>query len=454
MSDAPEPQVVTGPPRVIRLRSPRVSIGLLLAMGVIHAMQEIAGGSGDLAVQIAFGANFGPLVADGDLWRLVASVFLHANLLHLALNGWALWVLGRNLEAFYGAWRFLALFLLSGVGGAAASAALSGAISVGASGGIFGLLGASVVFAFRWRKLLPVRVTRVMGTALLPWVALNLALGVFVPRIDMAAHLGGLASGALLALAVVPDTMREARGLVPPPPRVLASVCVSLLVTSFAAAGRNLLEMRGPDGAVLDPRVGTALGDMGRREALATLDEALERDPRDAELLRTRADVHAGGGEWEAAVADYRASLAVAPDDAATLNNLAWLLLEEVPPAMRDPAEAERLATQAAQQAPDDPYALGTLGAAKLRRDAPAAAAALLERALAVPRPPQDSATDRFLLAIAYAALGRSAEAGEAYRQGRREDASNRYRAEAESALAAAGVPFPGPPDSQAEPAP
>ncbi len=453
MSDAPEPHVAPGPPRLIRLRPPRVTAGTLVAMGVVHAMQEIAGGAGDLAVQVSFGANFGPLVADGDVWRLVTSIFLHANLLHLALNGWALWVLGRNLEAFYGHWRFLALFLLSGLGGAAASAALSGAISVGASGGIFGLLGASVVFAFRWRKLLPVRVTRVMGTALLPWVALNLALGVFVPRIDMAAHLGGLVAGALLALAIVPDTMREARGIAPPPPRVLAALCVSLLVTSFASAGRNLFAQRGPGGAVLDPRVGAALADMGRRDALATLDDALERDPRDAELLRTRGDVHAAGGAWNEAIADYRASLEQAPDAAATLNNLAWLLLEEAPDPLRDAAEAERLAERAAGREPDDPYVIGTLGAAKLRRGDAAAAVPLLERAVAASRPPQDSATDRYLLAIAYAATGRGDDALAAYRQGRREAAESRYRAEAESALAAAGVAIPGAPDSQAAPA-
>ena len=264
MSVQPDNPSLESPRPQVRLRNPTVTIGLLVAMGVYFAMARIAGGTDDLAVQVAFGANFGPLVADGDIWRLVTSIFLHANLLHLVLNGWALYVLGRNLEAFYGAWRFLALFLLSGVAGAICSAMLSHAISVGASGGVFGLLGASVVFAFRWRALLPGRVTRVMGTALLPWVALNLVLGVVIPRIDIAAHLGGLAGGALLALVLVPDTMSEARGRTPAPPRFVASLCVSLLATSFLAAGANLFSRRGPDGAVLDPRVEAALQEMDR----------------------------------------------------------------------------------------------------------------------------------------------------------------------------------------------
>ena len=448
---SPDVAILREPSRLIRLRPPTVTIGLLVAMGVVFTMTWIAGGAEDLAVQVAFGANFGPLVADGDLWRLVTSIFLHANLLHIALNGWALFILGRNLEAFYGAWRFLALFLLSGVIGAVSSALFSHAISVGASGGIFGLLGASVVFAFRWRALLPGRVTRVMGTALLPWVALNLVLGVVIPHIDIAAHVGGLVGGALLALVIVPDTMREARGLAPPVPRVLGSLCVSLLVTSFVAAGENLFAMRGPDGAVLDPRVETELSVMGREEALQTLDEALAKKPEDAELLRTRGDVRAAGGEWGAAVADYRAALKADPKDAGTLNNLAWLLLEEAPDSLRNVPEAERLAAEAAAIAPDDPYVVGTWGAAKLRSGDVGGAIERLEKAVAASRPPRDEATDRYLLAVAYAQAGRGEDARASYLQARREDAGNRYRVEAESALAAAGAPVA---ESQAAPAP
>src|SRR5262249_4273815 len=158
-----------------------------------------------------------------------------------------------------------------------ASARFSHAISVGASGGIFGLLGASVVFAFRWREKLRSmflsRVTRVMGTALLPWVGLNLALGVLVPRIDIAAHLGGLLGGALLAVVLVPDALDEAVGPKPPFPRLIASVCASLLLVSFAAAGTNIFRMRGQEGPILDPRVVAALMDMDRHDALRTLDD-------------------------------------------------------------------------------------------------------------------------------------------------------------------------------------
>ena len=104
-------------------------------------MTLIAGGPANVAVLLAFGANFGPLVRAGEWWRLVASMFLHGSWLHLLLNGYALFVLGRNVEAFYGRWKLLALFLGSGIAGGVASGLLPNPPSVGASGGIFGVFG-------------------------------------------------------------------------------------------------------------------------------------------------------------------------------------------------------------------------------------------------------------------------------------------------------------------------
>src|SRR6185436_2280751 len=117
--------------------------------------------------------------------------------------------------------------------------------------------------------ILPRRVTTVMGTALIPWVVLNLISGYFVPVVDMNAHWGGLVAGALLAFFIQPVTLMEARGLsrhqAPP---LLASLCLSLFIVSFAAAGRNIFLMRGENGAILDPRVANGLPDLDRREIL------------------------------------------------------------------------------------------------------------------------------------------------------------------------------------------
>jgi len=407
-----------------------------VGIGVYFAMTWIAGGATDLAVLVNFGANFRPLVLSGDLWRLVASIFLHAGLLHLAFNAYALFVLGRNVEAFYGAWTLLALFVLSGVGGSVASVAFSESISVGASGGIFGLLGASIVFAYRHRGVLPRRVTRIMGTALLPWVVLNVVLGFVVPRIDMAAHLGGLVTGAVMTWFLRPEALVEAGGLAPAPPRLLMSFTMSLLIVSFASAGTNIFRMRGETGPLLDPRIIATLGEVDRTEALQAIEDAMRQSPHDTSLLLARATVYTLGHEWGKAITDYRAVLEADSTDHRALNNLAWLLLEDAPEELRDRAEATRLAERAVAAAPDDPYSLGTLGTARLRAGNDAEAVRLLTRALAIPRPAPAEATDRYLLAEALAGLGRGPEAAEALRVAVQQDGANAYRGEAERVVA------------------
>jgi rhomboid protease GluP len=399
---------------------------LWIASGPADLATRLLGG--DLSVLVNFGANSGRLVADGEIWRLVASMFLHSGVLHLVLNLLSLYFLGRNVEAFYGPWPFLLLFLGSGLGGSIASAVLSSAISVGASGAVFGLAGVSIVFAFRFRRQLPSRVTRVMGTLLLPLVGANIALGLILPFIDSRAHLGGLVTGAALALIVRPDALAEAEGKrSTESARVLATLCVPLLVVAFAGSLQNGLRMRGAD----DPRVLRILQD----ERLRTVTEALERTPDDPDLLRVRAQLHMLDGSWLESIRDYQSILRLHPDDAATLNNLAWILLEEAPDELRNRSEATRLAGRAVELSPEDPYALGTYGTAQLRGGDAREAARYLARALARKRDAREEATDRYLLSIALARLGRFEEATSSFERAIRQDPESRYRPEAEAEL-------------------
>jgi rhomboid protease GluP len=158
-----------------------------------------------------WGANDVEAVAQGEAWRLLASVFLHADLLHIALNMLALFGLGRLCEAVFGRTRFLALFLLTGLAGALLSFlgrapfidnAEVASISVGASGAIFGLMGAGVVYGKRFGRQLPPPLRQVFWRGLMPWIVLNVFIGITVPRIDNLGHFGGLFSGALLALVL------------------------------------------------------------------------------------------------------------------------------------------------------------------------------------------------------------------------------------------------------------
>jgi len=142
-------------------------------------------------------------VAAGEYHRLLTAMFLHAGPVHLLMNMWALWVLGRNLEIALGPVRFLALYLLSGLGGSVAVYWLSDphGLTVGASGAIFGLFAAFFV------------VLRRLGrdtSAIIPVLVINLVITFAVPSISWQGHIGGMISGGILAagLAYAPRQNR------------------------------------------------------------------------------------------------------------------------------------------------------------------------------------------------------------------------------------------------------
>jgi rhomboid protease GluP len=147
---------------------------------------------------LLFGAQYGPLVDQGEWWRIVTAMFMHGGFLHLAFNMYALYILGSYAEGIYGTYRFLSYFILTGiVGNIATHFFYHDSMSVGASGAIFGLVG--VLFASGFRKDTPFFLKPITGSALLPMIILNVALG-FIPGsgINNAAHIGGLLSGMLL----------------------------------------------------------------------------------------------------------------------------------------------------------------------------------------------------------------------------------------------------------------
>ncbi|MBC8093881.1 MAG: rhomboid family intramembrane serine protease, partial [Pseudonocardia sp.] len=136
-----------------------------------------------------------PYVAAGDFWRLVTSGFLHFGPLHLAFNMYALWVIGRDMELLLGRGRFLAVYLIGMLGGAAAVLVLQpDALVAGASGAVFGLMGGLLVALLRLRR--PINQVVVL-------LAINLALGFFIPGISWQAHVGGIVAGAAATAVLV-----------------------------------------------------------------------------------------------------------------------------------------------------------------------------------------------------------------------------------------------------------
>jgi membrane associated rhomboid family serine protease len=141
------------------------------------------------------GVLFGPFVAAGDWWRLFTSMFLHYGPIHLAFNMLALWWFGSAVEGVLGRGRYLLLYIVSGLAGSAGALLFApDSATVGASGALFGILGAALVLE-RQR-------TYVFGGGALGIIALNLIFTFAIPGISIGGHLGGLAGGALGMLAL------------------------------------------------------------------------------------------------------------------------------------------------------------------------------------------------------------------------------------------------------------
>ena len=135
-----------------------------------------------------------------ELFRLVSSVFLHAGLLHLMCNMYSLYVIGPQLESFYGKSKFIIIYIVSGVVGNLLSMAFlqDNVVSVGASGAIFGLLGSLLYFGYHYRVYL----SGVIKSQIIPLIILNLGIGFVASGINNFAHIGGLIGGLLISMAV------------------------------------------------------------------------------------------------------------------------------------------------------------------------------------------------------------------------------------------------------------
>ncbi len=211
-----EPSPVYGearplPEQSYRLRLPLGTpraVWVLLAVNIIVFL--ISGAlSGNLftpsnAALFFLGAKVNRSIHDGEYWRLITSMFLHANLIHVGVNCYSLYVIGPQTERFYGTPRFLALYFISGLAGGVASYALSASAGVGASGAIFGLVGGLAAFYYASRKLLG-EISRQQLGSLITIIMINLFIGLSSGGlIDNYAHMGGLAGGLLVGWLLAP----------------------------------------------------------------------------------------------------------------------------------------------------------------------------------------------------------------------------------------------------------
>jgi len=183
---------------------PRVPVTqLLVTINLLVFIAMLAGGAGlwhsSNSVQLAWGANFGPATQDGEWWRLGSAMFLHFGAVHLTLNLWALWDGGQLVERMYGHARFAGIYFASGLTGNLLSlVAHKGlAVSGGASGAIFGMYGALLIFLWRERRNLHPEEFRWFFWGAAGFAAATLILGLLITGIDNAAHIGGFLTGIL-----------------------------------------------------------------------------------------------------------------------------------------------------------------------------------------------------------------------------------------------------------------
>jgi rhomboid protease GluP len=181
----------------MRRRAP-ATLGLMALTGAVFAAQWLSSSAAGLDHVLLWGMKDAGGLRAGEFWRLVTPVFIHAGPLHLLVNMYSFYALGPAVERFFGSWRLAAVYLLSGVSGVVLSLAMNPAPSVGASGAIFGLLGALTAFLWGHRRLFgPAARAQLQQIGMV--LVLNLVLSL-TPGIDAWGHLGGLLAGVGCAL--------------------------------------------------------------------------------------------------------------------------------------------------------------------------------------------------------------------------------------------------------------
>jgi rhomboid protease GluP len=188
-----------------------VTAALLAAILFVFVLELVSGAPRDPQVLVNMGAIMRGAFLQGDYWRLVAAMFLHGGFMHLALNMWALWQIGGIFETLFGSTRFLLTYFISGIAASIVSSILIPAWTpgVGASGAIFGIIGALIISLRRSPRWSRKEWSGALARQLLMWAGINIVIGFTMPGIDNGAHIGGFVAGLLLGL--VPHR-------VPPPP--------------------------------------------------------------------------------------------------------------------------------------------------------------------------------------------------------------------------------------------
>ena len=181
---------------VFKMKRPYITYALIIINVLLYFIPLLTGSYDKLINDFCI---YAPAIKSGELYRLFTGIFLHGNLLHLAFNCYALYILGMQLESFMGKVKYLIIYLFAGLTGALFSMIFSNySASIGASGAIFGVMGAIVYFGYHYRVYLG----NVIKSQIIPVIVLNLAIGFLSSGIDNFAHIGGLIGGFLITMGL------------------------------------------------------------------------------------------------------------------------------------------------------------------------------------------------------------------------------------------------------------
>lgn len=182
--------------KVFRNKVPYVTY-FLIAINVIFFIVPFLFGQSNYVIEMF--CIHGPSIRAGQIYRIITGIFLHAGLIHLGFNCYSLNIVGTQIESFLGRFKFIVIYLFSGIVGALFSIIFNGSVgSIGASGAIFGLLGALVYFGYYYR----VYFGNVVKSQIIPLIVLNLVLGFIQSGVDNFAHIGGLIGGIMITHAL------------------------------------------------------------------------------------------------------------------------------------------------------------------------------------------------------------------------------------------------------------
>ncbi|WP_195856781.1 rhomboid family intramembrane serine protease [Aerococcus urinae] len=203
-------------------RKSYITYALLAIQIIIYLLMEVTGSSLSISTLLHFGAKENALIAIyGQYWRLITPIFVHIGFSHLLFNSITLWYLGSEVEGIIGSWRFLFIYLYSGIMGNLFSYQFSTSVSAGASTALFGLF----AFFLAMRYLNPHdRYFQAMGYQYQTLIILNIVMNLFMANVDMSGHIGGIIGGFLATLIITNN-----------PKHRLSSILLSILVYSVIA---------------------------------------------------------------------------------------------------------------------------------------------------------------------------------------------------------------------------